>query len=295
MLSPALRVLLTVVFPGVMVLPAGCGATPPEPVAAVTFGIQRTTVPFGGSIDLTIQFDVAPAHKPLNEDYRVFLHALDDRASLLWSDDHDPPVPTSTWRPRQSIQYTRRVKVPASPYSGPAVIVAGLYSPLSGTRLPLTGDELDDFAYRIADIALESSYERSLLVHESGWHRLEFEPSTHTVWRWTTGRPVLSFRNPHRRARLRLEVQGTSARRERPQRLSLVVGDHTIHETTLSTGRRVSLDFDLTTLDLGSDDVVRLELRIDPSIRAAGSNSGGMDSRELGIRVFDAYVELLPE
>ena len=298
MFSHAMRALIAVpavAFPGVIALAAGCGAAPPEPVAAVTFGLNRTTVPFGESIDVTFQFDVAPTHEPLNEDYRVFLHALDDNESFLWADDHEPPVPTSTWRPRQSIQYTRLVRVPASPYSGPAVIAAGLYSPLSGERLPLTGDDLGESAYRIANVVIEPPYERRILVYESGWHRIESDPSAHTVWRWTTGRAVLSLRNPHRRVRLRLDIQGSSRPVDHPQQLSLVVGDRTIHGTTLSTGRNVLLDFDLSTVDLESEDVVRLELLIDPTVVATKKGGGRMDTRELGIRVFDAYVELLPE
>ena len=33
------------------------------------------------------------------EDYRVFVHFLDERAQVLWTEDHDPPVPTSEWTP----------------------------------------------------------------------------------------------------------------------------------------------------------------------------------------------------
>ena len=297
MLSSVMRAVMAVpavVLPGALALSAGCASPPPAPIAVVTGSVNRTHVRFGESMDATIRFDVAPALEPLVEDYRVLLHVLDESESLLWTDDHDPPVPTSAWRPGQSIQYTRRVRVAAHPYIGPTAVAVGLYSPLSGNRLALMGDDLGDLSYRVAALVMEPPHERSILAYESGWHGLEFQPSGETGWRWTTGRAVLSFRNPHRGARLRLDVQGSRHRFERPQRLSVVAGDRTIHETTLNMRRRVHLDYELTAEDLGGEDIVRLVLLIDQTSKAV-ERDGVADTRELGIRVFDAYVELLPE
>ena len=298
MLSSVLRAIgaiPAVVLPGLVALPAGCAASPPTPVAIVTLGIDRTNVPFGESTEATIQFDVSPTLEPLGEDYRVFLHVLDESGSLLWTDDHDPRVPTSAWRPGRSIQYTRRIGIAAHPYIGPAAIAIGLYSPVSGARLALTGEDLGDFAYRAATLVIEPPHERSILVYESGWHGIEFQRASQTTWRWTTGRAVLSFRNPYRGVRLRLDAQGSRHRFERPQRLSVVRGDRTIHTTTLDMRRPVLLDYELTTVDLGGDDVVRLELLIDQTTKLSVRDNGAADTRELGIRVFEAHVELLPE
>ena len=295
--SPVLRAFIAVsalVLPGAVLLPAGCTSAPPAPVAVVTVGLNRTHVPFREWIDVTIQFDVAPALEPLNEDYQVFLHVLDDNESFLWADDHDPPVPTSRWRPGQTVRYTRRIRVPTHVHIGPAVFAAGLHSPRTGARLPLLGDDLGEFAYRVATAVFQPPHERSFIVFESGWHGVELNRSTQTDWRWTTGRAVISFRNPHRAARLRLDVQRSSHPFERPQRLSLVVGDRTIRETTLNTSRRVHLDYDLTAVDLGGDDVVRLELLIDQTSVPSENSGAAADTRELGVRVFDVYVELPP-
>ena len=120
-----------VALAGAALLPAGCTSAPPAPVAVVRVGLDRVHVPFGDSIDMTIQFGVAPAIEPLEENYRVFLHVLDDNESLLWADDHDPPVPTSTWRPGRTVRYARRVEVPAYARSGPAVIADPIPAQLS--------------------------------------------------------------------------------------------------------------------------------------------------------------------
>ena len=44
-------------------LPAGC-ASPPQPVAVVGLAVDRSHVPVGGWLDVTIQFDVSPDAEP---------------------------------------------------------------------------------------------------------------------------------------------------------------------------------------------------------------------------------------
>ena len=297
MLSSVMRAVVTVpavLLSGAVALQAACAPASPAPVAVVAFGLDRDNIPYSESIDVTIRFDPAPAFQTLEEDYRVFLHVLDDQESVLWADDHDPPEPTSAWRPGQSIQYTRRVRIPPSPYFGPAVIAGGLYSPVSGSRLPLMGDDLGDFAYRVATVVFEPPHERIPLAYEAGWFPVEFNRSSQTGWRWTAGRAVVSFRNPRRAARLRLDVQGSPRWLDRPQRLALAVGGRTLRETTLNTNRLIQLDYELTTADLGDDDIVRLELATDQTLMSPANDGSREDSREFGIRVFHIHVELPP-
>jgi hypothetical protein len=39
----------------------------------------------------------------------------------MWTDDHTPPVPTTQWKPGQTVEYTRTVFIPIFPYVGDAV------------------------------------------------------------------------------------------------------------------------------------------------------------------------------
>ena len=48
------------------------------------------------------------------------LHVVDADDELMWTDDHDPPTPTTQWKPGQTIEYTRTVFVPIYPYVGEA-------------------------------------------------------------------------------------------------------------------------------------------------------------------------------
>ena len=294
--SNALRIALVaaVVLATGFALPAGC-APPPEPVAVVGLAVDRTRVRLGASVEVTIQFDVAPDIEPLNENYRVVLEMLDEQERTLWSAEHDPAVPTSAWRPRQSIRYTERLRIPPYPYIGPAALAVGLQSPISGARLPLAGNEVDEFAYRAATLTLDSPHESSFVSHESGWHQVEFNVFDRSEWRWTTGRAVLSFRNPYQAVRLQLTVQGRPDLFERPQLLSLVVGERTLADVTLDRNEPIHFDYELAATALGEDDVIRLELLVDRTFAPADSDGNSADTRELGVRVFDAYIEPLAE
>ena len=287
----AFRTATTIVLPAAFALPAGC-ASPRSPVGVATVAVNPASVLLGASVEVTIQFDVAPTLEPLHEDYRVFLHAFDEHQGFLWADEHYPPVPTSAWRPGQSIRYTQSLTVPLYPYIGPAVIAIGLRSPISGERLSLVGNDLGEFVYQVATLTLELRHE-SFLLYAEGWHQVESDALHGTNWRWTTGRAVLSFRNPHEAIRLRLDVQGRPDLFDRPQRLLLVIGERTLGEARLDTNDPVHLDYKLTAAELGGDDVVRLELLVDQTFVPVERGRGPEDARELGVRVFDASVEPL--
>ena len=91
---------------------ASCAQGTSGPVATVTLGLDRTSVPLGGPITLSFQFVVSPDIESMPQDYRVMVHFLDSDGELMWANDHDPPTPTEQWQPGQTISYTRRGQVP---------------------------------------------------------------------------------------------------------------------------------------------------------------------------------------
>ena len=277
-----------------LALPVGC-APPPEPVAVVRLMVDRGHVPLGASLDLTIQFDVAPDFELLSENYRVFVQLYDNEERVLWTVEHEPPVATSEWLPGQSIRYTERIRIPPYPYIGPAVLAIGLHSPISGARLALAGAPLGDLVYRVATLELDPPHESSFLVYEEGWHQVEFNAFDRSEWRWTTERAVLSFLNPRQPVRIMLGVQGRPDLFEQPQRLSLVAAERTLDEVNVGASEPVLLDYVFPAADLGDDDVVRLELLVDRTFIPADSGGSPGDTRELGLRVFDVFVEPLPD
>ena len=73
-----------------------CGRKEPAtpPVAKASVAVNRQAAPLGSPLDLTYKFVVANDAK-FDEDYRVMLHVVDADNELMWTDDHDPPTPTT--------------------------------------------------------------------------------------------------------------------------------------------------------------------------------------------------------
>ena len=274
-----------------LLVACGCTAAP-APVATVSVGVDRAAVPLGAPLHLQFRFSVAPdPGDALIEDYQVFVHFLDDQGQMLWTEDHDPPVPTSAWQPGQTVEYERRVKIPMYPYIGESVIAVGLYSAVDGARVPLAGTDLGQSAYRVSSIRLEPQHESSFITYGEGWHSDEFSGDGRLRWRWTSGRSVVSFRNPNRDARLVLELDGRPDLFDSPQRLSLAVGDRVLRELEIDTNEVIYLVEEISAADLGEEDFVELELRVAPTFVPAEIDSAARDTRELGLRVFYTYFE----
>ena len=63
--------------------------------------LSRPKVALGSPVEVTYKFTVAPDAPSLGQ-RRVFVHFLDADEELMWTDDHDPPTPTSEWKPGQT-------------------------------------------------------------------------------------------------------------------------------------------------------------------------------------------------
>ena len=127
----------------------------------------------------------------------MFVHVLDPTGEQLWTDDH-PPVPgTSTWKPGQTIEYTRTVFVPNYPYIGEAVMRIGLYNPASGKRLTLSAQEASRKEYVVSKFQLLPQSENIFLIYKDGWHPAEVAAdNAASEWQWTKKTATISFRNP---------------------------------------------------------------------------------------------------
>src|SRR5688572_26591617 len=68
------------------------------PVATPTLTLSHERAPAGSPVDITYKFEVAP-DAAITQDYRVMVHVVDSDEEQMWTFDHDPPVPTSQWKP----------------------------------------------------------------------------------------------------------------------------------------------------------------------------------------------------
>src|SRR5262245_33333503 len=179
---------------------ASCGRSSPEPsaapVATPSVTLSHDAAPAGSPLEITYRFVVNNTAK-FDRDYRVMAHVVDIDQEQMWTDDHDPPVPTTQWKPGETIQYTRTIFVPIFPYIGEASIDVGLYSTETNQRLPMEGDHVGQNAYRVAKIQLLPQTDNLLTVYKDGWHPAEVAGDNATVeWQWTKKDATLAFRNP---------------------------------------------------------------------------------------------------
>ncbi|MCB0131084.1 MAG: hypothetical protein KDD78_09555, partial [Caldilineaceae bacterium] len=86
-------------------------------------------------VDLTWQ-----TQRPLETDYTVFIHLLNANGAVVAQSDSPPLrgfLPTTVWPPRQPVADRSELMLPAGLAPGTYRVVAGLYDPLDGTRLPV--------------------------------------------------------------------------------------------------------------------------------------------------------------
>ena len=264
---------------------------PAPPVATPSVRLSHDKAPLGSPIDITYKFVVAKdAH--FAEDYRVMVHVVDSDEELIFAFDHNPPTPTSQWKPGQTIEYTQTVFIPIYPYVGEASIQVGLHSTVNQKRLPLAGDDAGQRAYRVARIQLQPQTENVFAVFKEGWHPAEVADHNPTVeWQWTKKNATLSFKNPKRDALFYFDVDNPGSVFDQPQQVKVSLGEQVVDEFTLMPKRPELRKIPLKAAQLGTADVAELSITVDKTYVPAIVSSGSKDPRELGVRVFHAFVD----
>jgi hypothetical protein len=263
------------------------------PVAVPSFSANRTRVPLGSPVEIQYRLQVTPEAPPISENLRVMVHFLDSDEELLWTDDHEPPVPTSRWKPGQTMEYARTVFIPIFPYVGPVGVHMGLYSPASGRRFPLKGETTGQRSYRVGELELVPRPEDAFIIYKDGWHNAEVAQENAAIeWQWTKREATLSFRNPRRDAIFYLHVDGRPDLLGEAVVVELRIADAVIDRFTLDTVDEVIRKVPVSAAQFGTTESVDLRIVVDrtfvPSLVPAAKSN---DARELGVRVFHAYIE----
>ena len=273
---------------------AACRGEEPEPppVATPSFSVSQTRVPLGNPVEVTYKFVVAPDAPKIDENFRVFVHFLDADKEQLWTDDHDLPVPTSQWKPGQTVEYTKTMFVPIVPHEGATTVLMGLYSNASDSRLPLGGANYGQRSYMVGQLELLKRTEGIFVMFKEGWHPTETPPDNAAVeWRWTKKDATLSMRNPKKDVMLYLHLDQPSELPE-PQQVTLTIGGQPIDVFVMEPKKELIRKAIITAAQLGTADVVNVRISVDRSyVPAVISNGANRDPRELGVRVFHAYVQ----
>jgi hypothetical protein len=267
---------------------AGCGGKQENvpAVATPSLTINKDRVPIGSAVTLTYKFVVAPT-ATFDKDYTVFVHVLDPDGEQMWTDDHVPPTPTSKWKAGETIEYQRTIFVPNYPYIGEAVVRLGMYDPATSTRLVLNAPEASRREYVVARFQILASFENVFLFYKDGWHPPEADAKNpQHEWKWTKRAATVSFRNPKKDATLYLQYDARVDMFTPPQQVVLKIGDQIVGQFAADAKASMLKTFALTPAQMGAADMVDLIIEVDRTFQP-----GGGDPRELGIRVFQVYVE----
>ncbi len=273
-------------------LMSGCRqkSQPAPPMATPSVTLSRDKVPLGSPIDITYKFVVAN-DASFKQDYRVMVHVVDPNEELMWTDDHEPPTPTSGWKPGQTIEYTRTVFVPVYPYVGEATIQIGLYAQPNQPRVPLAGDDVGQRAYKVGRLQLAPQSEAVFSVFKDGWHPAEQAEHNPTVeWRWTKKAAILAVRNPKRDSILYLELDNPGGVFEEPQQVTVSTGSVMLDQFTLTPKRVVLRKIAIPATAMAADENVDVRIEVDKTFVPNRLSPTSKDPRELGVRVFHAVI-----
>ena len=264
---------------------------PAPPMATPSVTLNHDKTPLGSPIDITYKFIVANDAK-FTEDLRVMVHVVDADEELIFAFDHNPPVPTSQWKPGQTVEYTKTAFVPIYPYVGEATIQLGLHSTSTQKRVALSGADAGQRAYKVAKIQLQPQSENVFTVFKDGWHPGEVaEHNAAVEWQWTKKDATLSFKNPKKDSLFYLDVDNPGSVFTEVQQVKVTLGGEVVDEFRLQPKQPELRKIPLKAAQLGAGDVAELVISVDKTYVPAVLAAGSKDPRELGVRVFHAYVD----
>jgi hypothetical protein len=279
----------------VALVAAGCGRTEDTdpPVATPTVSLSRPEAAVGSPVEMHYRFAVASNAPAFADDYWVFVHFVDADGELMWTDDHQPPTPVRAWKPGATIEYTRTMFIPKFPYTGETRVEVGLFSRESGARLPLNGQTEGMRAYRVATFNLRLQSDNVYVVFNNGWHETEVgEEASGLEWQWAKREATLSFRNPKRDATFFLQLDQPVKAFPEPQRVELRLGPAVIDSFLLPPGQRELKRVNISAAQFGDAETVEMTIAVDKTfVPATIPELRSTDPRELGVRVFRAFVQ----
>ena len=285
---------LTAALAGVLLLPA-CNRRKPAEVNPIVPSIKmnRVKVPLGSAIEVTYTWTLEPGAKKLDKDYWALVHFLDNHEVMLFSDDHLPEPPPSTWEPGKTYTYTRTRFVPVYPYVGEAEVRMGLYPhPGRGERPALKGEDRGFHEYKVASIELLPQTENIFLVYKEGWHNPETHPDNPSVERsWTKKEALVSFKNPRKDVIVYLEGDTCVKCLTKVPEITLSVGGKTGLRFTIDGPQVYLKKVRVKAEDLGAEEWVDLRIATSESFVPMNLNPPlNNDDRELGFNVYHLYV-----
>ena len=254
-----------------------------------TLTVSRPKVPLGGPIEMTYKFVVAGGAK-FTQDYHVMVHFADQDDQLMYTDDHDPPTPTSSWKPGQTIEYTRTFFTPVYPYVGEATIEIGMYAPGEKLRVPMAGTDTGHRSYKIAKFQLLAQADGIQAIYQGGFYPVEGATANGVGWHWTKKEATFAVKNPKKDCVFYLDVDNPSALFNMPQQITDSMNGAMLDQFLVMPKQPVLRKIPISSRALGSADNAELKISVDRTFVPDTLSPSAKDPRELGIRVLHAAV-----
>jgi hypothetical protein len=270
-----------------------CDRKKPADINPITpsFTVNRAKAPLGSAIEVTYTWTLDANAKKLTQDYRALVHFLDSHKTVLFTDDHVPTPPVTSWEPGKSYSYSRTVFIPVYPYLGDVQVVMGLYPAAGrGERVALKGEDIGLRAYKVAKMEFLPQTDNTFLIFKGGWHQPETSPQAPGLERtWTQKEALVAFKNPKKDVILYLEADTNYKVFPEPPVLTISVGGNTGLAIPITSSEVFLKKIRFKADQLGTGEWVDMKLTMSDSFvpKAKGLNQ---DDRELGLLVYHLFV-----
>ena len=111
-------------------------------------------------------------------------------------------------------------------------------------------------------------------------------------WQWTKKSATLDFKNPKKDVVFFLDLDNPGSVFRQPQQVTVSLGGETIKQFEVKPAERELQKIPLTAAQLGTGEMTEVKLDVDKTyVPALLTASNSKDPRELGVRVFHAFVD----
>jgi hypothetical protein len=275
------------------VLLSSCQASDPAapPMLTPTVTLSRQSVPLGSPVDMTYKFVVANDAK-FTSNFHVMVHFGDRDEQLMYTDDHEPPTPTTSWKPGQTIEYTRTFFTPTYPYIGLTTVEVGMFAAGEKLRVPMAGVDTGHRSYKVATLELRPQNESVQTIFKDGFHGFEGAPANGISWHWMKKQGTLALMNPNKDSVFYLEVDDPSPLLTTPQAVTVFVGSTKVDEFSVVPGQPAPVlrKIAMSASTWNRAENVEVKIAVDKTFVPQQLKPAEPDIRELGIRVLHAVV-----
>ena len=148
-------------------------------------------------------------------------------------------------------------------------------------------------AYRVAKFQLLPQTENVFTVFKGGWHPAEVaEHNASVEWQWTKKNATLAFKNPKKDSVFYLDADNPGSVFQQTQQVTISLGGQTLDEFPITPKQQVLRKVPITATQLGPNDMVEVHISVDKTfVPALIPSANSKDPRELGVRVFHAFVQ----